>query len=133
MASTMKLKFAGFMRGLLRLDDSGSARHVAPPSPAAPEPPQVPTEQSDENKNTRASVESQPVAGASDTLEIPLAPVIACLPMDLKAKLMAAPPAGQTITLSADAIVNQLAFGAVKIAFGELRRLAPGGFANFGG
>jgi predicted regulator of Ras-like GTPase activity (Roadblock/LC7/MglB family) len=53
--------------------------------------------------------------------------------LDLRAKLMSAPPANQTILLSAEAVISQLAFGAVKISFGELRHLAPGVFINSGG
>jgi predicted regulator of Ras-like GTPase activity (Roadblock/LC7/MglB family) len=59
--------------------------------------------------------------------------VIASLPVDLRSKLMAAPPSGITVRLQAEMVINQLAFGAVKISFGELRRLVPGIFVNSGG
>jgi predicted regulator of Ras-like GTPase activity (Roadblock/LC7/MglB family) len=68
-----------------------------------------------------------------DEIELSLATVVASLPLDLRAKLMAAPPAGQKIHLPAEMVINQLAFGAVKISFGELRHLAPGVFVNSGG
>jgi predicted regulator of Ras-like GTPase activity (Roadblock/LC7/MglB family) len=68
-----------------------------------------------------------------DEIELPLASVVAGLPLDLRAKLMAAPPAGLMIRLQAEQVIGQLAFGAVKISFGELRRLAPGVFVNSGG
>lgn len=68
-----------------------------------------------------------------DEIELPLASVVAGLPMDLRAKLMSAPPTGKTVVLQAEMVINQLAFGAVKISFGELRHLVPGIFVNSGG
>jgi predicted regulator of Ras-like GTPase activity (Roadblock/LC7/MglB family) len=50
--------------------------------------------------------------------------------MDLKAKLIETPAPGKMICLHVDSVVGQLAFGAVKITFGELRQLAPGTFVN---
>ena len=79
-----------------------------------------------------ASAPPQVPAG-EDEIELPLAPVIAALPLELRAKLMSQLPAGQTIRLHADLVISQLAFGAVKISFGELRQLAPGVFVNSGG
>jgi len=64
---------------------------------------------------------------------VPLSAVVACLPMDLRSKLMAAPPSGLTVHLAMETVISQLAFGSVKISFGELRRLAPGIFVNSGG
>jgi predicted regulator of Ras-like GTPase activity (Roadblock/LC7/MglB family) len=46
---------------------------------------------------------------------------------------MAVPPPGLTFNLPVEIVTSQLAFGAVKISFGELRQLAPGVFANSGG
>ena len=125
----MKFKFAGFLRGLLRhMDERPSARHVhsaTPPLPPASEPP------------TPAPVPEKISAGPAPVnateIQIPLAAVIAHLPMDLKAKLMSTPAAGQTVTLAVETVLQQLAFGSVKIPFGELRALAPGLFANSGG
>jgi len=74
-----------------------------------------------------------PCAADPNEIELPLAAVVASLPLDLRAKLMAAPPAGQTIHLPVETVISQLAFGAVKISFGELRQLAPGTFVNSGG
>jgi len=120
------------MRGLLRpFDESDAARHVTPPAApasAASAPAQV-SSAPVQNQNTPARVNT--VTG--DMLELPLAPIIAALSMDLKAKLMATPPAGQMIQLPVDPIVTQLGFGSVKISFGELRQSAPGVFANSGG
>ena len=126
----MKSKFAGFVRGLFRqLDDNEPARSVAPPPPTAPAP-------STPRQAYAAAIDkgaSLPKTDGSNAIEILLAPIIASLPLDLKAKLMAQPPVGQTIILPVETVVSQLAFGAIKISFGELRRLAPGIFANSGG
>ena len=53
--------------------------------------------------------------------------------MDLRAKVMQTPPAGMMIAVPLEKILTQLAFGSVKIAFGELRKAAPGVFVNSGG
>ena len=50
--------------------------------------------------------------------------------MDLKAKLIETPSPDKMIFLQVETAINQLAFGAVKITFGELRQLAPGTFVN---
>ena len=127
MAISMKLKFAGLLRGLLRhIDDSDfqSSRRIAasapPPAAAAPAP------------VVGHNLSPAPRTASANEIELPLAPIIAALPMDLRAKLMSVPPAGMTIRLSVETAMSQLAFGAVKISFGELRALAPGIFANTG-
>ena len=117
MASAIKLKFAGFLRGLLRqLDHPAPSAAPGPVSAASAEKAATP-----------------PRAGNAAEIDIPLASVVAALPMDLKARLMTPPPAGQTIRVDVETVVTQLAFGAVKISFGELRALAPGLFGNSGG
>ena len=126
MATSVKTRFAGFLRGLLRhMDDREPARRVAAavPVPAAPAVPPPATK----------NVSTPPRPANPDEIELPLGAVVAVLPLDLKAKLMAAPPADLTIRLPAETVISQLAFGAVKISFGELRQLAPGIFANSGG
>ena len=125
MATSVKSKFAGFLRGLLRrMDDGEPIRPVAASAPApvvtaAPAP--------------APSVSTPPRAANADEIELPLAAVVAALPLDLRAKLMSAPASGLTIRLQAETVISQLAFGAVKISFGELRQLAPGVFVNSGG
>ena len=127
--SRLKLRFAGFLRGLLRhLDDREPARPVAAPAPSAPAVPPV------VRRRARAefpgSGPRRPILMKSNCR---WPAVVAALPMDLRAKLMASPPAGVTIHLPAETVISQLAFGAVKISFGELRQLAPGVFVNSGG
>ena len=68
-----------------------------------------------------------------DALQLPLQSILAAMPMDLRAKVMQAPPAGAMVAVPLENILTQLAFGSVKIAFGELRKAAPGVFVNSGG
>ena len=53
--------------------------------------------------------------------------------MELRAKVMQTPPAGMVISIPLEKVLTQLARGAVKITFGELRLAAPGVFVNSGG
>ena len=131
----VKSRFAGMLRSLLRRMDPPAqppVEHPAerpmaaaapivsgnPVSTAAPMPPPV----------SRASVPPN-----ANEIAVPLAPIVTSLPMDLRGRLMAVPPPGMTINLPVETVMSQLAFGAVKISFGELRQLAPGIFANSGG
>lgn len=123
-----KSKLAGFLRGLL-----GRAENRAPARGVSPGGPPPPSAQKSSLPPAAPRVGSARLTDNSDQLELPLTSVVAGLPMDLRAKLMAAPAAGATICLQAEAIISQLAFGAVKISFGELRHLAPGVFVNSGG
>ncbi len=126
MANSVKTKFAGFLRGLLRrVDDREPARPVASAAPLLA--PAAPVSASAPKVATLADTTN------ADEIELPLSSVLAALPLDLKAKLMATPPADFAIRLPAETVISQLAFGAVKISFGELRQLTPGIFANSGG
>jgi predicted regulator of Ras-like GTPase activity (Roadblock/LC7/MglB family) len=69
----------------------------------------------------------------ANDFQLPLQPVIDSLPMELRAKIVQQPPAGATLSLPVDKVLPQLAHGAVKITFGELRLAAPGLFVNSGG
>lgn len=136
MPNSVKSKFAGFLRGLLsRGDDRASARPVAS---AAPAPMSVPASPSATLRAPGGAYPGavRPAAGKvarAGAIEVPLAPVIAGLPMDLRSKLMAVPSAELTILLPTETVLPQLAFGAVRISFGELRQMARGVFANSGG
>jgi predicted regulator of Ras-like GTPase activity (Roadblock/LC7/MglB family) len=128
MSNTVKSRFAGLLRSLLRrMDDHDEVVPASAPRPVAaaaplPTPPAAPT-----------GPAPSPTATNSDEMTLPLAPIVAGLPMELRAKIMTVPPAGMTINLPVETVASQLAFGAVKISFGELRQLAPGIFANSGG
>jgi hypothetical protein len=131
MANSMKLKFAGLLRGLLhQLDGGDPLPSGRPVVAAAPSPKPAATSAA---KNTANNFSAPPRTANADEIELPLAPVVAGLPMELRAKLMSVPATGMTICLPVETVTSQLAFGAVKISFGELRQLAPGIFANSGG
>ena len=128
MSNMVKSGFAGLLRGILRKMDSPPAPAPRPVVTAAP----------------IAPVAAMPAAPAppvrltgtppnENEIAVPLAPIIAGLPMELRGKIMVIPPPGQAINLPVEIVISQLAFGAVKISFGELRQLAPDFFANSGG
>lgn len=135
MPKIMKTKFVGLLRGLLhRFDENEESavelpRSIAvappaetPPVEAAPAPPDF--------TPTLTPVES---CAEADEVELPLQTVLACLPIDLRAKVMQVPPAGATMIIAVEKVLSQLAHGSVKISFGELRLAAPTLFANSGG
>ena len=127
----VKSRFAGLLRGLLRRMDP-------PATPSAPSPRPVATSLPAAPPATANTVSPPPFLMTSpppstNEIAIPLAPIITGLSMDLRGRIMAVPPPGLTINLPIETATAQLAFGAVKISFGELRQLAPGVFANSGG
>ena len=134
MSNSVKTKFAGLLRGLLnRLDENNGTvpqtprvststafPHPAPPvsRPPSPAPTFTPLPLPAENP---------------DELQLPLQPILAVLPMDLRAKVIQAPLPDAMISVPLGKIMTQLAFGSVKLTFGELRRAAPDVFVNSGG
>ena len=141
-SNSVKIKFAGLLRGLLRRldDDEATAPQTpralaiaAPPvtvAPAAAARPQMAPLASP--ASPAPAIPPAPEENP-DELQLPLQSILAAMPMDLRAKVMQAPPAGTMIAVSLEKILTQLAFGSVKIAFGELRKAAPGVFVNSGG
>ena len=119
-------KFAGFLRGLVgRPDDRAQARAEAS---AAPAPASAPA-----SKLASAGHGGQQRSANPNEIEISLAPLITSLPTEFRSKVMGGVPPSHIINLPVDNVLSQLAFGAVKITFGELRRLAPRVFAASGG
>ena len=124
----VKSRFAGLLRGILRRMDSPGAEPAPASRPVVAAAPVAPA----------ANVSAPPpflAASAppnANEIAIPLAPIIAGLPLELRGKIVAVPP-GLAINLPVETVTAQLAFGAVKISFGELRQLAPVAFANSGG
>ena len=141
MSSTVKTKFAGLLRGLLRRLDEDEApatptvcvpTSTALPTGATPAtvavPPPAP------GPASLPAVAALPVAADNpDELQLPLQPILAALTMDLRAKIMQTPPPDTIISIPLEKIMTQLAFGSVKINFGELRQATPGVFVNSGG
>jgi predicted regulator of Ras-like GTPase activity (Roadblock/LC7/MglB family) len=141
MSNSVKMKFAGLLRNLARrLGEEGATTPQTPrsltvaaprvtgttPIAACPQmsPPAPPS--------TTAATPVVPRANP-DELQLPLQSILAGLSLDLRAKMMQAPPAGAMIAVPLETILSQLAFGSVKIGFGELRKAAPGVFVNSGG
>jgi predicted regulator of Ras-like GTPase activity (Roadblock/LC7/MglB family) len=133
MSNTVKIKFAGLLRGLLRrFEGEADAPQIQHPVTAAAPPVAVPQTLVSRQPEQLASAPI-PFSEKLNEIRLPLQPVLAALPLDLRAKIMNSNTAGMTVSISTEKALTQLATGSVKITFGELRRLAPGIFANSGG
>lgn len=92
-------------------------------SSAAPFRPKYP------RQNTPTAPEPSAVSPASAApgggLDIPLHAVLSGLPMELKRFVRTTEVGDATLTISMDRVFSQIASGAVKLPFGELRRAAP--------
>jgi predicted regulator of Ras-like GTPase activity (Roadblock/LC7/MglB family) len=136
----VKYKFVGLLRGLLRRFDDGETGQVETPRsldaarPTAADFDSVPqsAEPLPQTAPTQVAV-PPPAPPSADEIQLPLQPILAALPMDLRAKIMSSNTAGMAVVIPVEKVFSQLATGAVKISFGELRQLAPGVFANSGG
>jgi predicted regulator of Ras-like GTPase activity (Roadblock/LC7/MglB family) len=161
MSNSVKTKFAGMLRGLLRrLDDNGEAapemsrtvtvtpsfQSNTPSAATSPEtPPPAAARPTAARTTVARSAAPAPAAARSaaapavataensDALQLPLQSILAALPMDLRAKVIVSPPPGTMVSLPLEKILKQLAFGSVKISFDELREAIPGVFVNSGG
>jgi predicted regulator of Ras-like GTPase activity (Roadblock/LC7/MglB family) len=146
MSNSVKTKFAGLLRGLLRrLDDNEAtvpekprSHTVITPPPAvvpvaATLPRTAPLAHPAPIPTTPAATTPPVPVDNPDELQLPLQSILAAMPMDLRAKVMQTPPPDMVISIPLDKILTQLAFGSVKISFGELRMAVPGVFVNSGG
>jgi len=70
---------------------------------------------------------ARPVANGNG-VQIPLYTIIAVLPLELKTRIKETMVSDIFVSLPLDRVLTQLAAGAVKITFGELRALAPNVF-----
>ena len=130
--SAVRIKFTGLFRGLLRrFADDNETVPTETSRPATTEA-SAPIPMPSEPQSPPASV-TPTVAANPDEIQLPLQPVLTTLPMELRAKIMGANTTGMAISIPVEKALAQLATGSVKISFGELRRLAPGVFANSGG
>lgn len=133
MSNSVKSKFAGLLRGLLRRVDREEAPVAPEPHPVTATAPEEPASAAVESSAPPALVKIASVPPNENEIAVPLAPIMASLPMDMRAKVVSVPPPGMTINLSVENVVSQLAFGAVRITFGELRQMTQGVFSNFTG
>ena len=109
MSNTVKTKFAGMLRGLLRrLDDNEPTTAPAPvsrvltsnvlPTGAAPAATTTPQRAPAAPAVTTPAAPPTPEENP-DELQLPLQTVLAAMPMDLRAKVMQAPPPGTIISV----------------------------------
>jgi len=75
--------------------------------------------------NVPRAVPNGPAAG--ETISVPYSAIIKLIPQELWGKLAPAGVAGYSYTISRRNVLEQIAHGAVKVSFGELRRGAPAG------
>ena len=139
--SAVKSKFAGFLRGLLRhfedhepdeVNTFEPARYLAQQPQAASPVSQDFGPAASESAPEQATVDSTAPA-SPEGIELPLQPIIAGLPLELRAKITTSITADIKISVPVEKVLSQLATGSVKISFGELRQMVPGIFANYGG
>ncbi len=135
MSNTVKSKFAGLLRGLLRRFDDNGATVVAPlysiPMAATASPRGISPAATPPSKTQRINIPlPAPATASPGGLQLPLPSIIAVLPIDLRAKLIETPPASAFILIPVEKVLSQLAHGSVKITLGELRAARPGLFAN---
>ena len=138
MSNTVKSRFAGLFRSLWGRKDQDTTpagmehRPVTSSAPASENPDEAmsdfPAPSALNAPLTRSH--GEPAAGSETEIAVPLNPIVASLPMELRAKIISVPQPGTSIRLSVDSVVPQLAYGVVKISFGDLRHLAPGIFSN---
>ena len=60
-----------------------------------------------------------------DVLQVPFTSIIQSIPKDLHGRLAPGGAAGAFFSITRKTVLDQLAKGAVKVAFGELRKSAP--------
>ena len=143
-ATTVKAKFAGFLRNLLRRFDDNEATKQSVPRPVAaaktlamPPPIMPPRTARPQTKSVPPTAQpAQPAftppsrpAGPNE-LQLPLQPILDALPMELRARIKRTDTANLMVLLPLEKILTQLALGTVRITFGELRVAAPGVFAD---
>jgi predicted regulator of Ras-like GTPase activity (Roadblock/LC7/MglB family) len=132
--SAVKSKFAGLLRGLLRRFDGDEDVAAKTFRPGAAVEPSAPISMPGSSPSSASVSVSQAAPANPDEIQLPLQPILASLPMELRAKIMGTVnTVTMTLSIPVEKVIAQLATGSVKISFGELRLLAPGVFASSGG
>jgi predicted regulator of Ras-like GTPase activity (Roadblock/LC7/MglB family) len=130
--NVVKSKFTRLLRGLLRrFDDEPVAAMETFPAAEEPSAP-IPMSEYSQPAPAASVPAAAPEANFAE-IQLSLQPILAVLPMELRAKIMGVNTASMVISIPIEKTLAQLATGSVKISFGELRQLAPGVFANSGG
>ncbi len=130
MPNGVKTRFAGLLRELLRrFDENETGADIPqPPRPVAPAAPSIPQAATPRPKPVASPATSRPTPAENPAeVELALPAVLANLPPQLHARLALAGAdlSRGSISISVGKIMPQLALGAVKITFGELRQAAP--------
>jgi hypothetical protein len=133
MPNGVKTRFAGLLRELLRRfdeDETGAdiPQTPRPVAPAAPPPLPIPQAAAPPPKPAVSPAAPRPAPAENITeVELALPPVLEKLPPRLLARLTLTGDDlnRASISISVNKIMPQLAQGAVKITFGELRQAAP--------
>jgi len=99
--------------------------------PVVPKPAPIPYQASHQFQQNGGR-QSQPAAAPSPAgrmLELPLAPILAGLPLEVQPRIEQPDVGDATVFVPLEKVLSQLARGTVKITFGELRQAAPGVFS----
>ena len=126
--SAVKSKFVGILRGLLRrfddgeTDATGEVELSRPVSAAAPQISAAVPPPTDSQPTVEPVVPSVPAN--PNEIQLPLPPILAGLPLELRGKIMTANTAGMVISIPVDKVLPQLATG---IGQNFLRRTAAPG------
>jgi len=125
-ASKTKPGFSGFLRRLFSKGDAADAAGQEGYADAAP----------DYSQYSNDPHGSYALAGHGDGVskfvQLPLRSIIAALPLELRSKVKKVAIGDVTIPVSQSKILGQLASGAVRISFGEIRAAAPAVFMGGG-
>src|ERR1700678_884140 len=134
LANNFKVKFAGLLRGLLRRVDGEDIEPQNNHSPIVAAQQPMASAQIVAEPSQPAFVPQAPVYAPAPVqtdnmtdLEMPLLPILEKLPPDLRSKWMVGGVNLEraNILISVEKVLPQLALGAVKITFGDLRNAAP--------
>lgn len=122
--------FFGYLKGLFRKSEANGAAEEAPPIEPAPPPKTLPSPP----PAARASLAGNggvtlPPRRQTAALQIPLQAILAGLQLELKAKVRQEQVGDLTISVPLEKVLSQLAHGAVRIPFGDIRQEAPQVFA----
>jgi predicted regulator of Ras-like GTPase activity (Roadblock/LC7/MglB family) len=123
-----KAKVAGMLQKLLwkltsappGIEQAAAGQAAPAPSPPAPQPAPI-----------KVPPPPRPAGHSNGKgIALPVQPIIAGLPLELQPRLKQQDAGGLTISVPLEKILAQLASGAVKISFGELRQAAPALFTE---
>ena len=124
LAHNAKKKMAGMLQKLLGKLADAPARTRASRSGETPPPLPRPLPLRCRSRQS-APAPAPRVHSNGKGIELPLQPIIAGLPLELQPRLKHQDAGALTICVPLEKILAQLASGAVKIPFGELRQAAP--------